>query len=165
MKKIAIEIKWGILFTIAILLWTGLERLVGLHDQYIAQHFVYTNLFAIVAIVIFVFAMRDKRENYYQGVMSWKQGFITGCIISVVVAVLSPLSTYIAHEFVSPGYFPNIIAYSVEQGEYATAEEAAEMFNLSSYIIQGAIFALISGVITSAIVAIFVRRKGTAKVI
>ncbi len=162
MKKIGIEIKWGLIFSIVAILWVALERLVGLHDVYISQHYIYTNLFAVVAILLYVLALRDKRDNYYHGVMSWKQGFIAGCIVSVVVAVLSPLATYITHVYVSPIYFPNIIEYSVQSGAYATTEEAAEFFNMSSYMLQSALFALIVGVVTSAVVAAFVKRKPAA---
>lgn len=158
MKKFSIEIKWGIIFSVVSLLWMFLEKGLGWHDENIARHAIYTNIFAVVAIVLYVFALLDKRKNFYNGKMTWSQGFISGIIISVVVAILSPLAQYITHEFITPDYFDNVINYSTESGAM-TREAAEEYFNLKSYIIQSFFFALVVGVVTSAIVAFFVRRK------
>ncbi len=158
MKKFSIEIKWGIIFTIISLIWMFFEKGMGWHDENIAQHAIYTNLFAIVAIVLYVVALLDKRKNFYHGKMTWSQGFISGIVISIVVAVLSPLAQYITHKFITPDYFPNVIDYSVQSGAM-TREAAEEYFNLTSYIIQSFFFALVVGVVTSAIVAFFVKRK------
>ena len=158
MKKFSIEIKWGIIFSIVSLLWMFLEKGLGWHDENIAQHAIYTNIFAIVAIALYVFALLDKRKNFYNGKMTWTQGFISGIIISVVVAIISPLAQYITHQFITPDYFPNVIEYSVESGAMSR-DAAEEYFSLRSYIIQSFFFALVVGVVTSAIVALFVRRK------
>ena len=158
MKKYSIEIKWGIIFSLVSLVWMFLEKGLGWHDENIAQHAIYTNFFAIVAIVLYVLALLDKRKNYFNGKMTWSQGFISGIVISIVVAILSPLGQYLTHEFITPDYFENVIAYSVESGAM-TLEAAEEYFNLTSYIIQSFFFALVVGVVTSAIVAYFVRKK------
>ena len=158
MKKYAIELKWGMIFVIVSLIWMYFEKFMGWHGENIASHAIYTNFFAIVALFIYVLALLDKRKNYYGGAMTWMQGFLTGLIISVVVAVLSPLSQYITHQWVTPEYFPNIIRYSVESGKLSQ-EEAESYFNLGSYILQSAIFALIVGAVTSAVVAFLVRKK------
>ena len=157
-KKYNIEIKWALIFFAAALIWMLFERIIGLHDAHIDKHSTYTNIFAIPAILIYVLALLDKRKNFYGGVMSFKQGFISGLIITVIVAVLSPLSQVIVSEIISPDYFSNIIDYSVDQG-YMDLEDAQKYFSLGSYIIQAFIGALIMGIITSTIVAAFVRKK------
>ena len=157
MKKFSIEIKWGAVFSIVSLLWMYLEKGLGWHDENIAVHAIYTNLFAIVAIILYVFALLDKRKNFFNDKMTWTQGFVSGIIISVVVAILSPLAQYITHEFITPDYFENAIENSVLNGN--TRENAEAYFNLKSYILQSFFFALVAGVVTSAIVALFVRKK------
>jgi len=158
MKKYAIELKWGIIFVIVSLIWVYFEKIMGWHGKNIASHAIYTNFFAIVAILIYVLALLDKRKNYYGGTMTWMDGFITGLIISMVVTVLSPLSQYITHQWISPEYFPNIIRHSVESGQLSQ-EEAESHFNLGSYILQSAIFGLVAGSITSVLVALFIKKK------
>ena len=158
MNKIKIEIKWALLFIIMGLLWMFLERLLGLHDEHIAKHAVYTNFIAIPAILIYVFALLDKRKNYYQGIMTYKHGFISGLIITLIVTLLIPLSQYITSTIITPDYFSNAINYTVENGEVAQGD-AMNYFNLKNYIIQGLIGTPIMGVLTTAIVAIFTRKK------
>ena len=158
MKPYAIDIKWGFIFSLALLVWAALERLVGLHDQYISVHPYYTNIFALVAILIYVLAMRDKRQNYYAGEMNWLQGFVTGAIIAGVVAALSPLTQLITHEIITPHYFQNAIKHSIAT-EILTQPKAEANFNLKSYIIQSIVDAITTGVVTAAVVAIFMRKK------
>ena len=158
MKKFAIEIEWGILFIIIALLWTLLEKSLGWHGELIHKHRTYTNFFAIIAIAVFVFALLDKRKNFYNGKMKWQQGFSTGMFVTLIVAILSPLSQYITHTFISPEYFTNVIAHTVEH-EKLTQEAAEAYFNLKNYIFQSILGGVIMGVITSAIVALFVRKK------
>lgn len=158
MNKIAIEIKWGIFFTISGLLWMFLEKSLGWHDELIGKHPIYSMMFSIVAIAIFVLALRDKKINYFQNKMDWKQGFLSGCIVSLVVTILSPISQYITSEVISPNYFQNAINYAVEN-KTMTLESAQAFFNLKSYMFQAAFGGISMGIVTSAIVAFFMKTK------
>lgn len=158
MKNYKIEFKWGIIFILAGLLWMAFERAMGWHGERIEDHPVYTNFFALVAIVIYLLALLDKRKNFYRGIMTWKQGFMAGMIMTIVIAVLTPLSQYITHTFISPDYFENVIRYSVDN-QLLTREEAEAQFNLQHYMLMSFLFALVVGAITSAVIAIFVRKK------
>ncbi|CAH0336048.1 hypothetical protein FVB9288_01720 [Flavobacterium sp. CECT 9288] len=159
MKKLKIEIKWAILFSIMTLLWMVLEKLSGLHSTYIDYHFYLTNLFAIPAIVFMVLALQEKKKVYYGGQMSYKQGLISGIILSVIIALLSPLTQWIISYVISPEYFPNVIKRSVEIGYFKSIAEAEANFNYPNYAKQGAIGALIMGIVTTAIAMIFIRSK------
>ena len=158
MNKFKTEIKWGVIFVLATLLWNLLERLLGFHSDKIDQHQTVTTFFMIPAIVIYVLALRDKRNNDLGGKMTYKQGLITGLIVTLVVTILTPLSQYMAVEVISPDYFSNIIEHSVATGEQ-TLEEAQAFFNLQSYMVQSIIFAPIAGILTTLIVALFMRKS------
>lgn len=158
MKKIAIEIKWGILFSVATLVWMIIENSVGLHDVYIGKQAIYTNLFGIVAIIIYGLAIREKKYLAYKGAITWQQGFLSGVLLSVVVSVLSPLVQYITFAFISPNFFSNIIRYYVEH-KIQTQIQAENYFNLKSYILQGIFGALSMGILTAAIVSLFLKTK------
>ena len=158
MKKYSIEIKWAIIFVVMSLLWMLGEKLTGLHSIYISKHAIFTNFIAIPAILIYVLALLEKKKDYYNGHMTYGQGFITGLIITIIVTVLSPLTQYISSTFITPEYFPNVIQYSVSSGKMTQA--AAEgFFNLKNYIIQGLIGAPVMGLVTTAIVALFTKSK------
>ena len=158
MKKFATEIKWGVIFTIATLLWMVLEKALGWHDENIDKHAIFTNFFAIIAITLFILALLEKRNKDLGGKMTWFQGVASGMVISVIVAILSPLSQYITHEFISPDFFKNMITYAVEN-KGMSQENAQTFFSFKSYLIQSAFGALGMGTVTSAIVALFVRKK------
>ena len=162
MSKFKIEIKWAIIFCVMLLVWMFLERLAGLHSEHIDKHPIYTNFGALPAIAIFVFALLDKRKNYFHGAMTYKQGFVTGLIITLIVTVLSPLIQFITSTIISPDYFANAIKYSVGEGKM-TQEAAENYFNMKSYIVQGLIGTPFMGLLTSAIVAIFIKRDAKAK--
>jgi len=71
MKKNKIEIKWAITFVVMILIWMFLEKMAGLQDEHIDKHSIYTNFIAIPAIAIYVFALLDKRKNFFKGAMTY----------------------------------------------------------------------------------------------
>lgn len=158
MNKVSIEIKWGVIFTLVTLLWMVFEKAMGWHDVLIAKHAIYTNFFGIIAVLIFVLGLKDKKANFYNGNMTWRQGFVAGLIITIVITILSPLSQFISSTYITPDYFNNVIAYSVDS-EVMTQEQAEAYFNLRSYIIQATFGALVMGVVTSAAVAWFLKTK------
>ena len=158
MKKLGVELKWGLIFVGLSLLWMYFEKWMGWHGENIEQHPKFTNLFAIVAILVYVFALLDKRKNYHKGKMSWLQGFYSGLFVTAVVAILAPGTQWFTSIVITPEYFPNVIDYAVSQGEM-TQIEAEDYFNLGNYIFQSLIFAAGIGVVTSAVVAFFVKKK------
>ena len=159
MNTVKIEIKWAILFNIMTLVWMLLEKLSGLHGKYIDYHLYLTNLFAIPAIWFMVLALKDKKKNFYNGNMSYKQGLISGIIVSLFIAILSPLTQWITSYVITPEYFPNVIKRSVELGYYKTTAEAEANFNFKNYAINSTIFSFVFGLVTTAIAMIFIRTK------
>ena len=159
MKTISIEIKWALIFSAVTLLWMAAEKLVGLHDKYIDYHLYLTNLFAIPAIIMMVLALKEKKQKFYGGKMSYGQGMMSGVILSFIIAMLSPVTQWITSYLITPEYFPNVIKRSVELGYYKTTEDAAANFNYKNYAIQSTIAALVMGVATTAIAMIFIRSK------
>jgi len=158
MFKIKTEFKWTILFILMSLLWIYLEKITGLHHEYIEHHPIYTNLYAIPAIIIYVLALKEKKKKFYNGKMSYKNAFISGLILTLMISLLSPLSTYVSVEYISPDFFSNAIEKSVEI-EMMTKTEALEYFNTQNYMLQSLMFGPVFGIITTAIVSIFVRSK------
>ena len=157
MKKYKTEFKWAFIFTIAALLWMAFEKLLGWHSEKIAVQSKYTNIFTLFFILIYALALLDKRKEL-GGVITWKQSFISGAILTVMVTLLTPLAQWITHALISPEYFPNAIKYSVENGivEQTMAER---YFNMGNYIVLGSIYCLVFGLIITAIIAVFVKRK------
>ncbi|MFZ4057293.1 MAG: DUF4199 domain-containing protein [Ferruginibacter sp.] len=157
MKNIKTEIKWVLIFAAMILLWMLAEKLTGLTSTHIDQQAFYSNFVAIPAIAIYVFALLDKRKRDYGGFMTYKQGFISGLIITLIYTALTPLVQYIVSVIILPEYFPNIIRYSVSS-KILTQAEADKYFTLKNYIVIGLMGAFLMGTFTTAIVALFVKK-------
>ena len=159
MQKIQIELNWALIFTVVTLLWMVLEKLTGLHDKYIDYHMYLTNLFAIPAIIMMVMALKEKKRKFYEGDMSYVQGLVAGIILSIGIALLSPLGQWVISYVITPYYFTNAIKRSVELGYYEGTAAAEAQFNFKNYVIQSTIGALVMGVVTTAIAMIFIRTK------
>lgn len=158
MGKFKTEIKWGIIFVLTTLIWNFLEKSLGFHGENIAQHAVVSNFFMIPAFFIYVLGIREKREKDLGGTMTFKQGFIAGMIITLVVTVFTPLTQYLVSTVITPDYFQNMIDYSVEIETY-TQEEAENVFNLQSYMVQSTLLAPAIGAVTSLLVALFMKKS------
>lgn len=159
MKKYKTEIKWTLIFSAVVLLWMWLEKISGLHSTYLDYHLYLTNLFAIPAILMFVLALKDKKKNDYGGRMRYGQGVVSGIILSVMVALLSPLTQWMTSYVITPEYFPNVIRRSVETGYFKTNAAAAAHFNFQNYAIMGALNALVMGIVVTLVVMLFLRTK------
>ena len=89
------------------------ERVTGLHDKNIGYHYIVTNFFAIAAVLVYVFALLDKRKKDFDGKMNWIQGFISGLIMTLGITILTPFAQYITLEVITPHFFENMIAYVI----------------------------------------------------
>ncbi|MBF6608345.1 MAG: DUF4199 domain-containing protein [Flavobacterium sp.] len=159
MQKFSIELKWALIFTVVSLIWNIGEKSVGLHGALISQHLLYSSFFAVVAIAVYVLAIRDKKNNYFNSNMTWSQGFVSGGVLSVMIAMFSPIVIFITYEMLSPNYFQSAVQSAVAKG--ATIEKSRNYFNLQSYVLQAAFSALSMGAATSAVIALFLQTKNT----
>ena len=138
------------------LVWTLLEKTLGWHDESIADHWWLTLFFFPFAIIMYVLAMQETKRRIYNGIISWQQYFISGLLIALFVALLSPLAQYITHGFITPEYFETVKNYSITN-DLMKIEEANELFHIDNYKWKAAIGEFLSGAITAIIVAIFLR--------
>jgi len=90
--------------------------------------------------------------------MAYRQGLLSGLIMTAVITLLVPLTLYITLYFITPDFFSNAIKYAVAFGK-STQQDAEQYFSFGNYLLQSLIFTPVIGVITSAIVAVFTRRK------
>lgn len=162
MKDFRIELRWGIIFSLLTMILGFVEKMfLGWHDQYIEQqlgyHFI---VLLILFFIVFYFGIREKRETYYKGKMTWKQGVVSGGMIAVIVAILSPLSVFFIYHYISPEYFTNMIEYQTGKEKFPMKQSQAEdFFSMGSYIILEVSTALSFGIGASSISALLLRRK------
>ncbi len=149
-------IKWGATFSVMTILWLTLEKLLGFHDQRIQWHPMFTNLIFFPAVAVYVYAFRERRAEL-NGKATFKELFLFGLGVSVIVALLSPLAQQLVFKFITPTYFQNAINAGLAQGYKLEALQAN--FNLANYAVQGAIGSVMIGAITSLVLALIMRTK------
>jgi hypothetical protein len=162
MKNYTIEIKWAIRFTLMTLAWAIGEKLVGLHDAYIAHYGLYTNLIALPALFFYVMALKEKKKYFFNGTMTWSQGFISGIVLSFLIALLAPIAQFVIYSSITPHFFETIIAYKTNAAlvSHPISKAAAlSYFNLKSFMLQSAFSDLSTGVIVGALLSLVLRNK------
>ena len=161
-RHFKIELKWAIIYTIMTLVWMLLEKTLGWHEDIgIADHWWLTLFFIPFAIAMYWLAMKETRRRVFKRVITWKQCFLSGVLMAFFVALLSPISQYITHNYITPKYFETVINYSITN-DLRKIEEANAYFNISNYIWQAAIGAFIIGVITAAVSAFILKTVNKA---
>ncbi len=158
MKNFAIEIKWAINYSIAFMLWMIFEKSIGLHDVSIGKQMIYTNIFALVALVIYLFAFKDKKKNAFNNSITFREGFMFGVYLSGFIALFAIVTQYITYTFITPNYFDTMIAQVVKYKKQ-TLEQAQAFFNYKSYLFQSIFGSLSIGIVTGAIIANFIKTK------
>jgi uncharacterized protein YacL len=158
MEKFKIELKWAIIFSVSLLIWMCFEKTMGWHDEKVKFQPIYTMLFGVIAIIIYVLALLNKKKNYYNNKIEWKQGFLSGAILSLLIAILTPVVLYISFKYISPDYFTNIINYKIENSKM-TLEDAKKYFSMSNYMYTNTFSTLSNGIVISAIISYFIKSK------
>jgi len=158
MKNFSIEIKWTFRFILLTLAWAIGEKFVGLHDKYIEDYALYTNLFIFPAILFFFQALNEKKKYFYNNEMTWTQGFVSGIFLSFFIALLMPMAQFVIYKSITPHFFDNIIEYKLKH-KYMTLENAKTFFNLKTYMLESSFESLSKGITTGAVVSLFLRTK------
>ena len=158
MEKFKIEFKWAVIYSICLLIWMYFEKTMGWHDEKVKFQPIYTMLFGFIIVIIYVLALLDKKKNYYNNFIDWKQSFLSGAILSLLVALFTPFVLYITFEYLSPEYFKNIINYKIQNSKM-TLEDAEKYFSLSNYMYTNAFSNLSNGIVISAIISYFIKSK------
>ncbi len=89
--RFALELKWALLFSLMYLVWMLAERVAGFHDTRLHQQPMVGPLILIPSILIYWLTLRDRKRSL-QGGMTYRQGFISGCVLTVFVVLLGPLN-------------------------------------------------------------------------
>ena len=151
-------IKWAFIYTIASLAWMVFEKEMGWHDVSISKHPLYSTLFSFVGIIIYYFALREKKIISYNNIIHWKEAFVAGAIMTVFVTILAIPVFYLTVNVISPLFFTNMIDYAVSSKVY-TPEQAESYFNIQSYLLQVVGGSLSMGIVTSAVIAYIIQTK------
>jgi hypothetical protein len=144
-----IEAKWTLIYFAVAILWFGLEKVMGLHEERIALYGALSLLFLMPAGLIFYAVLMDKRYGFYKGNMHYRQAFACGVVFTLGITLVSPLIQIINLELISPEYFDNAIAYAVESGKMSY-NLALSQYNIGTALSQNIMGSLLIGLFSTA---------------
>ena len=159
MTNFRIEVRFGVLYSLLMLLWLSLEFMIGLQDKYIPLH-PYINIlsFIIIPAVCIRLGLNDKLEAQ-DGKLTFRQAFTTAFLIIFFASILSIPCQIVFHKLINPDFFDDMTQYAIKHADnlkldVSQARRDAEMyFNLTSYIIQSGLLTLVFGTIISLFAA------------
>lgn len=157
MSKFKIEFKWAIYYTFLGIMWFQLEKFLGYHDKNIADHPFFTNFIYIFIFILYVLFLIDKKKNFFNGIMSWQQGLLSGVILALFGMILTPFAIYFSLKYVNSSYLENMISYSVSQG--MKLENAQALFNKTTYMLFASFGTFSFGILFAAGAAALLKTK------
>ncbi|MBZ9777693.1 DUF4199 domain-containing protein [Psychroflexus sp. CAK8W] len=157
MKKFEIELKWASAFTAISIAWVYFEKYLGYHGENVSSQPIFSFWLMVPQALIYIIAIRQKRERYYGGEITWQKAFISGVVLSAIIAGLSPAAVYLMTEFISPEFMSNIVEVRAEQG--VPREGLEQIYNLNTMLRDAVFNNLATGVFFSAIIALFLKNK------
>jgi hypothetical protein len=152
-----IEIKWAFIFSGMFLSWMIIEDVLGFHSRRLEMQQLVTGCILIPSFLIYILALKNKQRNDY-GNITYKKNFVSGVWLTLFIVALSPINQIITSNIISPQYFSNLINYTVSKG-LMEREQALHQFNDGTYIIQSVIGGLLTGLLFTSCISLFIRPK------
>lgn len=153
MEKFKIEIKWSIILALVYFGWLLLERFLGYHNEKVLQELIFNLAFTPIAFYIYYLAIKNKKKQVFNDSINWKEGFVSGIILSVLVAVTSTFVLFLFFNFISPDFFEKAIELSKNK------TTATLSYNLPIFVKNNIFDKLSFGIVFSAIISFFVKIK------
>ncbi len=161
----SLELKWGVIIGLAGMLWLYVSYYIGMHESLAAIQGVCLVSF-LVSTAGFIFALRAIRKNEPE--IEYLEGLKSGTIIAGITAVVAAISQVGYFKLINPGWTKFMVAETRSHFEKEGAsKEAVELavtgawktFALKSYLIQSMLCAVVIGIILSAIIMLFLRKR------
>lgn len=157
MEKFKIEFKWASIFTAINLVWIYIEKYLGLHDEHIDYHSIVGLVMLFPLGFVIYMSLKQKKRDYYKGEMTWQKAFVSGALLSLLIAGLSPGPIYVMSEFVSPDFFEIALSKGIAKG--IPEEFANQLYNLDAYIKSAIFFYLAFSIMISAVVGLVIKNR------
>jgi hypothetical protein len=153
-----IALKWGAVYALLTLIWLSLESMAGLHDSRVKYRVILTNLKYIPMLLIYYAALREARNLKQGAAYPYGRAFIDGLRLTAMATLLSIPAQYLSMEYLVPDFLQKMEAAMIE-GRWMTALEAKRFFDFRSYFIQSILAIPATGLMLTAITALFVHRN------
>ncbi|MEC4117680.1 DUF4199 domain-containing protein [Myroides phaeus] len=159
MKNFSIEFKWAALATLAALIWMFIIKSLGFHSiEKIRYEVAFELLFNILLTVFYWLGIRQKKYEFYNGIISWQRAFLSGLVICIMITFFFPLIQYITFYQVSPHFMDTFLEALTTQTNMSL-DEAQKSASFDLFMRNGVTNNLSFGVIIVSIVSYFLQTK------
>jgi hypothetical protein len=159
-------LKWGLIIGLASLVWLYVAYYLGLHTNGIVVFQAFMLGWLVITVTGYILALRSIRR--LNGTLSFWNGLRAGSLAAVVTALVAVLMQVGYYKVVHPEWPDFMVGQTREhfaaQGmPEAQVDEmvarARRTFTLRNYAIQSALTALITGVVLSGIIMLFLKPR------
>ncbi|KZE83775.1 DUF4199 domain-containing protein [Myroides marinus] len=162
MRNFSIEFKWASLATLAALVWMFIVKSLGFHELEKIRYEVGLQLLFNLGLVVFYWlGIRQKKKEFYNGVISWQRAFLSGLIICIMITFFFPLIQYITFNQVTPN-FMDILQEAMATQTKMSLEDAQNYATFDIFLRNGITNNLSFGVVIVAIISYFIQTKNMA---
>lgn len=159
MKNFSIEFKLAALATLAALIWMFIIKSLGFHSiEKIRYEVAFELLFNILLTVFYWLGIRQKKYEFYNGIISWQRAFLSGLVICIMITFFFPLIQYITFYQVSPHFMDTFLEALTTQTNMSL-DEAQKSASFDLFMRNGVTNNLSFGVIIVSIVSYFLQTK------
>ena len=97
-----LELKYGLMITAGLIVWTMIEYLLGFHNERIGIGMITGWFSTMVPAVFLYYGIKEKRDKQLNGSLTILEGILTGLSISLVMAVTLTAFLLIYNSFINP---------------------------------------------------------------
>lgn len=162
MKKFSIEFKWAAIATLAALIWMFIGKVAGLHTEKVRFEVLHEMLFSFLLFIFYWLGIRQKKKEYYNGIITWQQAFLTGLVMCVMISLFYPIVQFLTFNQISPDFLETLQQVLIKDGKMSL-EEAQKNASLDLFIRNGVMNNLSFGIIFTTAIAYFFKTKDREK--
>jgi|GEM_PF-2081955 len=162
------ELRSGIAIGISGFLWILLEFFLGFHTVRIDYQPFFNLISFTIPIVGIYWAMKAKRDRYFEGKITFMNALKTGLLITVVMSCISPILNFLYYTVVNPHYQSIMLSHERDMinGLNLSPEDKNSMltssiqnFSLMSLLLKSFLISAITGTLLSLITAALMKRN------
>ena len=163
-----LEVKYGLITGGGIALWVLGEFVLGLHTVRLDLGEYSGYLSIIVPIIVFYFALKEKKDKELNGMLSIKQALKSGFLISLVAGTVIALFFYVYPTFINPQWMQlglefernKMIASGVPLEQVlAQIDDLQALYTVPVQMGAAFVGTILQGVIISLAMALVLRKK------
>lgn len=109
-----IAIKWGLILSLALLVWTGGVHLLGIYTTHIQYAAVVDMAATVIPIVALTFALIEKRRAQNLA-PSFGAGLLTGVTVAAISAPITVAGLWYYHHYVNPEWLSLLVEHERRQ--------------------------------------------------